>query len=144
MLISTRHYRYCCKASRGWPLYEWRPKREETRQEYPQFSEPMWRGETNLRGKRLLIHVEQGLGEWSSFVAISRFYYEGIEVILQVQASLLPLISSLDEMLLVAKDDPLPDFDAYCPLMSCRMHWVLRLRLFRRVILVIRMSREGC
>ena len=44
---------------------------------------------------------------------------KGIEVILQVQTSLLPLIASLEsDVTLVSQDDPLPDFDAYCPLMS--------------------------
>jgi tetratricopeptide (TPR) repeat protein len=104
----------------GWPLYEWRLKREETRQEYPQFAQPLWRGETDLRGQRLLVHVEQGLGDMVQFCRyIPILADKGIEVILQVQASLLPLIASLEsDVTLVSQDDPLPDFDAYCPLMS--------------------------
>ena len=104
----------------GWPLYEWRLKREETSEEYPQFTQPLWRGETDLRGQRLLVHVEQGLGDMVQFCRyIPVLADKGIEVILQVQASLLPLIESLEsDVTLVSQDDPLPDFDAYCPLMS--------------------------
>jgi tetratricopeptide (TPR) repeat protein len=104
----------------GWPLYEWRLKREETSEEYPQFTQPLWRGETDLRGQRLLVHVEQGLGDMVQFCRyIPILADKGIEVILQVQASLLPLIESLEsDVTLVSQDDPLPDFDAYCPLMS--------------------------
>lgn len=104
----------------GWPLYEWRLKREDTLQEYPQFAQPSWRGETDLRGQRLLVHLEQGLGDMVQFCRyIPILVDKGIEVILQVQTSLLPLIASLEsDVTLVSQDDPLPDFDAYCPLMS--------------------------
>ena len=104
----------------GWPLYEWRLKRDELSADYPQFQQPLWRGETELSGKRLLIHVEQGLGDMVQFCRfVPGLVSLGAEVILQVQKPLMPLISTLvGDVSLIAKGDPLPEFDLYCPLMS--------------------------
>ena len=104
----------------GWPLYEWRLKRDELSADYPQFQQPLWRGETELSGKRLLIHVEQGLGDMVQFCRfVPGLVSLGAEVILQVQKPLMPLISTLvSDVALIAKGDPLPEFDLYCPLMS--------------------------
>jgi tetratricopeptide (TPR) repeat protein len=104
----------------GWPLYEWRLKRDELSADYPQFQQPLWRGEMELSGKRLLIHVEQGLGDMVQFCRfVPELVSRGAEVILQVQKPLMPLISTLvSDISLIAKGDPLPEFDLYCPLMS--------------------------
>jgi hypothetical protein len=67
-----------------------------------------------------LIHCEQGLGDSIQFVRyLSNVVELGASVIFQVQRPLLSIIASMNlPVKLIAKGDPLPAFDAYCPLMS--------------------------
>jgi tetratricopeptide (TPR) repeat protein len=106
--------------SDGWMLYEWRLKKEDTRHNYYSGQEVSWRGKEDIAGKRLLIHFEQGLGDSIQF---ARYLYKVVElgayVIFQVQRPLLSIFASMNlPVTLIAYGDPLPAFDAYCPLMS--------------------------
>jgi hypothetical protein len=83
------------------------------------FPAPLWKGETDL-GKTLLLHGEQGFGDTLQFcryAAIAKT--QGLRIVLEVQPPLRRLMSSLagcDQV--VARGDPLPDFDFHCPLLS--------------------------
>ncbi len=108
------------KFPEGWSLYDWRLKRSDTSRDYRSFSKPSWRGETDIQGKRLLIQCEQGLGDVVQFCRYAlKLHALGAKIILEVQGSLIPLVSTMQcPMHIVAKGAVLPEFDAYCPIMS--------------------------
>jgi len=74
----------------------------------------------DVRGKRLLIQGEQGLGDIIQFCRyLAQVKTLGAEIIFEVPESLIPLVSTMRcPMTVVAKGCPLPQFDAYCPVMS--------------------------
>src|SRR5437868_13196903 len=94
---------------RGWQEYELRwgsqglPERG--------FPQPLWDGK-NLKGRTILLHAEQGLGDTIQFVRYAASVKElGGRVLLVCQRALLPLFGSLkgiDQM--VAQGDPIPRF----------------------------------
>ena len=102
----------------GWELYEWRLKKDKD--DYPAFPKLAWRGQQDIQRKRLLIHAEQGLGDVIQFCRyVDQIKLLGAEVILEVPESLVSFVSTLTcPMTVVAKGTPLPEFDAYCPIMS--------------------------
>jgi len=103
----------------AWPLYEWRKKMRPNN--YPQWPyKEAWLGEKALTGKRILVHLEQGMGD---FIQNCRYTSQlaamGGQVILQTTDELLGVAATLaDSPTIVSKNDPLPDFDAYIALMS--------------------------
>jgi Flp pilus assembly protein TadD len=77
---------------RGWQLYEQRfaPGSRSQAYHYP-FEQPLWRGES-LRGRHLLVHGEQGLGDEIMFLSIvPELIAEGAHVTLVCQPQLAPL-----------------------------------------------------
>lgn len=114
LLILTGRY------TDGWQLYEWRMRQDDLKHSYPFFSEPEWRGQSSIGGKRLLIQGEQGFGDVIQFCRyLPKLQSLGAELIFEVHPALVNLLSSLQcSMTLVAKGKVLPQFDAYCPVMS--------------------------
>ena len=104
----------------GWALYEWRLKSDDAGSKYPSFSEPAWRGDEDIQGKRLLIHAEQGLGDMLQFCRYAPLVLErGAEVILEVPRPLVSVIETLHpDISVVIKGEQLPEFDFHCPVMS--------------------------
>ncbi len=84
------------------------------------FAEPAWRGDAPLAGKTILLHSEQGLGDTLQFCRYaSRLKAEGARVILQVEAPLARLLSTLDGVdRVLVKGEPLPAFDLHASIMS--------------------------
>jgi ADP-heptose:LPS heptosyltransferase len=80
----------------------------------------MWRGETDLQGKTVFLRAEQGLGDTLQFVRYAPLLVKrGAKVILGVQKPLRALAATVPGISLVCSDnDPLPEFDFYCPLLS--------------------------
>ena len=105
---------------RGWPLYEARWKSKYFSAPRRDFSQPQWSGIQDVRGKTVLLHAEQGLGDTLQFCRYAaQVAARGARVILEVQPPLLPVLNCLagpDQI--VAAGTPLPDFDFHCPLMS--------------------------
>jgi len=107
---------------RGWERYEARRRLQGSRRTGPDvdFAQPFWGGETPLKGKTILLHSEQGLGDTIQFCRYADLVKsEGATVILQVEPPLVRLLSTLkgaDHV--VAKGADLPDFDLHAPLMS--------------------------
>lgn len=103
----------------GWREHEWRwwwkdfpsPKRD--------FKEPQWRGEP-IAGARLLLHAEQGFGDTIQFLRyVPMAAGRGARMILEVHPELYSLVAGMaDGMQVIARGDPLPEFDWHCPLMS--------------------------
>jgi len=108
---------------RGWPGYEARWQFREVHRIPRNFRQPRWQGEP-LKGRRILLHAEQGLGDTIQFCRYATLVAaRGGYAILQVQAPAEPLLRSLavvrsgqaETALLGAEP---PQFDMECPLMS--------------------------
>lgn len=82
--------------------------------------QPMWTGEQSLQGKRILLYAEQGLGDTIQFIRYAKLVATlGAQVIIEVQASLIPLLRSLGpDYLLIAAGTAYQDYDYHCSLMS--------------------------
>ncbi|HKA46355.1 MAG TPA: tetratricopeptide repeat protein [Burkholderiales bacterium] len=104
---------------RGWPGYEWRWQ-DVQRNSRRNFKQPLWLGEESIAGKTILLHAEQGLGDTIQFCRYSKLVAErGATVLLEVQSPLKPLLTGLNGVdRLLAKGEPLPEFDCHCPLLS--------------------------
>ena len=105
--------------TRGFAEYEWR-KRRASATDKRDFAQPLWLGEGNIAGKTVLLHAEQGYGDTIQFVRYAPLVAaRGATVVLEVQASLKPLLSGLPGVsAVVSRGEPLPPFDLHCPLMS--------------------------
>jgi len=103
----------------GWKLYEWRRNgfHQDFVRNHPQ---PLWLGEHSLAGKTLLIYAEQGLGDFIQFCRyIPRLEASRARVVLEMPASLVPLISTLKaHCTVIEQGKPLPAYDFHCPVLS--------------------------
>ena len=106
----------------GWGGYEWRWKNKSLSlfKDQRDFSVPLWLGEQSLKGKTILLHAEQGLGDTLQFCRYADLVAQlGAKMILEVQPPLLNLLANLEGVhQIVVRGDPLPAFDYHCPLMS--------------------------
>lgn len=103
----------------GWEEYEWRWRVPEFKSPRRNFSQPLWNGQP-LRGRRILLHAEQGFGDTLQFCRYAPLVASlGGRAILEAPAELHRLLQSLPgiEQLVVAGQS-LPDFDLHCPLLS--------------------------
>lgn len=107
----------------GWRKYEWRWQRSTFSSERRDFGPPQWRGDQSIAGKTVLLHAEQGLGDTLQFCRYASLVAaQGATVVLEVQPPLQSLLQSLPGTAQVlAKGQPLPDFDFHCPLLSLPM-----------------------
>lgn len=115
----------------GWKLYESRWSRPDGG-EIRSFDCPRWDGKEDLNGKTILIHIEQGYGD---FIQMSRYslilVQRGARVILEVYGPLIPLMQTLPTSLhLIERGLPLtekeqPDFEI--PIMSLPLAFNTRL-----------------
>jgi tetratricopeptide (TPR) repeat protein len=108
----------------GWPLYEWRSNSARmmpTRA--PAMPCPRWRGESDILGKTLFIHWEQGFGDTIQFCRYAKRAHEsGAHVMLEVQPPLASLLGCLGPSIEIVTDlDRVTHADYYCPMMSLPM-----------------------
>lgn len=112
----------CGDFTRGWRDYEWRWKNPNCANltDHGNFRQPLWLGTTPVAGKTVLLHSEQGLGDTIQFCRYARLVEGlGARVILQVQTSLVGLLSGLEGVSRVRSGSDVPvEFDVHCPLMS--------------------------
>lgn len=104
---------------KGWPGYEWRYSRP-SQGSLRNYDAPRWDG-SNLNGKRILIHAEQGLGDTFQFIRYAKLIKQKNGCIIAgVQKPLIAFIKqSIPEIdHVVSIDEPLPPFDTHAPLMS--------------------------
>ena len=104
----------------GWRLYEARLKCKGLVALAVADESTRWRGGENLRGKTILVHSEQGLGDSIQF---SRFANKirllGADVHLLVEKPLRRLFAtSFPWATVTEKGDPLPRFDLHSPFLS--------------------------
>jgi len=102
----------------GFKDYEWRWKRPQ-QGSYRNYPEPRWDG-SDLDGKTIFLHAEQGLGDTFQFIRYAQIAKEkGGTVIAGVQKPLVKLLSLcpyIDKV--IALDEKPPAFDLHAPLMS--------------------------
>jgi tetratricopeptide (TPR) repeat protein len=115
--------------ARGWPLYEARFDVQALSNPARHFPAPRWNGEEPLAGKTLLVHAEQGLGDVIQFCRyLPLLAAQGASVVFEVMPSLKALLRTLPPAIrLVARGEPLPAFDYYCPLLSLPFAFETRL-----------------
>jgi tetratricopeptide (TPR) repeat protein len=103
----------------GWKAYEWRWKTGAfTRYRRP-FQTPPWLGDEPISGKTILLHAEQGFGDTLQFIRYAPLLAgQGAKVICEVQPELLPLLSQLPDITVLASGERLPACDLHCPLLS--------------------------
>ncbi|HEX4651261.1 MAG TPA: tetratricopeptide repeat-containing glycosyltransferase family protein [Granulicella sp.] len=96
--------------------YEWR---WQSANKPRNLNRPQWHGEP-LNGARILLDVEQGLGDTLQFLRyLPMVQAAGGSVVLGVPANLRRLVAELPGLAyLGGSGDPLPPFDWHCPLMS--------------------------
>lgn len=101
----------------GWLEYEWRwycnggqPR---------SLPKPQWQG-SELQGKTILIHTEQGLGDSIQFIRFVPLLAErGANVIVECQPELDRLFRTVVGVTqVIPAGHPLPDYDLHCPLLS--------------------------
>jgi Flp pilus assembly protein TadD len=106
--------------SEGWEHYEWRLRSASAAIFKQTFPRPRINSIDDVRGKRVLLYGEQGLGDTIMFCRYATLIaQQGAEVILGVRPELKRLMSSLPGVRqVIASGDPLPKFDLHSPLMS--------------------------
>ena len=105
---------------RGWKMYEWRWKAEKIAGRTEHFPQTPWLGAEPIRGKTILLHAEQGLGDSIQFCRYAKLVSGlGANVLLEAPKTLIGLFEGLEGVGdLVEMGKPLPAFDFHCPLLS--------------------------
>ncbi|MBV8308176.1 MAG: glycosyltransferase family protein [Gammaproteobacteria bacterium] len=107
--------------ARGWLEHEWRWRSKQlSDQQRHDLRQPLWLGEESLRGKTILLHAEQGLGDILQFCRYATLAAEsGARVILQAPSTLTRLLRTVEGVeRVIAMGEELPETDLHCPLMS--------------------------
>src|SRR5438132_8931761 len=103
----------------GWAAYErWVATAAESNRRT--FAVPRWHGDTDITGKTILLHAEQGFGDTIQFCRyVPQVTARGAHVILEVQPSLARLMATVPyDATIVARGNALPPFDVQIPLMN--------------------------
>jgi tetratricopeptide (TPR) repeat protein len=104
---------------RGLPEYEWRWKVRGVMRGSPKIPQPPWDGR-ELDGQTILLHTEQGIGDAIQFIRYtSMVAARGGRIILRCPIELRRLFAPIPGIQrIIDLNDPLPEFDVHCPLMS--------------------------
>jgi tetratricopeptide (TPR) repeat protein len=104
--------------TRGFTEYEWRKRHDRYRRDFIDLPGPVWNG-ADPAGGVILVHAEQGLGDT---IQLARYLpliaARGGRPVLACEASLVPWLATLPGVRVVAKDAPLPGYDAWIEQMS--------------------------
>jgi tetratricopeptide (TPR) repeat protein/glycosyltransferase involved in cell wall biosynthesis len=106
--------------ARGFREYEYRWQVQGKNFKPPRaFAQPLWDG-SDLSGKTILLHAEQGFGDTIQFIRYAPLVTQrGGRVVVECQAALIRLIqpmSAIDQIVPAGSD--LPKFDVHAPLLS--------------------------
>lgn len=103
----------------GFQEYEWRKKKSIPLGNRV-YSKPLWLGEENISGKKILVHLEQGLGDCIQFSRYLLLLIEkGATVLFAPHSQLKKILSTINRnIIIVDPDDPGLIFDYHCPLLS--------------------------
>jgi tetratricopeptide (TPR) repeat protein len=102
----------------GWEEHEWRWRSRQFREPRHTFNRPQWDG-SDLRGKALFVHAEQGFGDTIQFIRYVPLLAErGANVILLVPRELCELAKSVGGDATLVADGMVPPHDFHCSLMT--------------------------
>jgi hypothetical protein len=125
----------------GWQGYEARWCRPEFRNTRPARLQQQWRGE-DIRGSRILIYREQGLGDTLQFVRyVPMVAALGAEVVLKVQPSLVRLLSCICSSavtIVSSESDEGADAEWQCALLSLPLAFSTQLATIPRDVPYLR------
>lgn len=111
----------------GWPLYEWRWKNPKADTVARSFSQPLWLGEEEIKGKTLLVHAEQGLGDTLQFCRLlDRVQALGAQILFEVPTALLALLRASLSIPVYAEGTAPSSYDYQCHLLSLPLALKLR------------------
>jgi len=104
----------------GWAHYEWRWKTRQLGRQARGLAAPLWLGQEDIRGRTILLHAEQGLGDTLQFCRYASLVAAlGARVVLEVQPGLKRLLSRLEGVeAIIGRGEALPPHDLQTPLMS--------------------------
>jgi len=104
----------------GWKEYVWRLHTASFSKGRKRPAQPLWLHQWDISGRTILLHGEQGLGDTIQFARFVPLVAKlGAKVILAVQRPLTALMAGLAGVSVVrGQGDPVPPFDAFCPLPS--------------------------
>ena len=112
------------KLREGFDEYEWRWKIKKFLSSQRHFSKPLWDGKQSLKGKRILIWSEQGIGDTLNWVSrLPLITSQAKHTILECQKKLVPLLERSFSNIEVKPEDrsldlERDDFDVHLPLGS--------------------------
>jgi Flp pilus assembly protein TadD len=103
----------------GWKGFEWRWQLKDFTTPPPPYAQPQWDG-SDLGGKRIFLHCEQGYGDAIQFSRYASLVAaRGGQVILGCPKQLRPLMETVPGVAeVVTTREALPPFDTHAPLMS--------------------------
>lgn len=103
----------------GLAEYEWRSRMPDFPSPRRDFTSPVWDG-SDLTGRTLLVHDEQGVGDALQFVRYVPLLRErGIDVVLECNSQLVRLLSAMPGVdRVIGRFQPLPPHDAHISLLS--------------------------
>jgi len=106
--------------ARGWDLYEWRWEYGDNVKHKRNFKVPVWQGLESIKGKKIFLYAEQGLGDTIQFVRYVKLVKQlGATVLLEVPKTLIKLLESNEDVdALLETGQALPEFDLQSPLIS--------------------------
>ena len=102
----------------AWPLYELRWSSTKLN-DLRDFKEPLWLGAESIEDKKIFIHAEQGFGDviqCARFVPLLKSM--NATVTLEVQSELHKLMSLIDGVEVITKNESHEGYDFHCPIMS--------------------------
>jgi tetratricopeptide (TPR) repeat protein len=116
----------------GWREHEWRWQTNALRPGQRHFPQKLWLGETSLAGRTILLWGEQGFGDMLQFCRFAPLVAAlcapgdsagdaatAVNVVLEMPSALARLIRTMPgPQRIVAQNEPLPEFDVHCPLLS--------------------------
>ena len=128
------------KLKEGLDKNEWRWKTEKFISTQRHFSQPLWDGKQSLKGKRILLWCEQGIGDtlnWSSCLSFVASKAE--HCILECQEKLVPLLKRSFPNVEIkpenrSLDEQRNDFDFHLPMGTLYKHFIDEIRQSPKVL----------
>ena len=107
------------RMAEGWAEYEWRWRKPDFTTPKQNFEQPLWDG-GDLRGRKILLHAEQGFGDTIQFIRYAALVQQrGGQVFVVCQPELKRLLQSAAGIdVLAASGETVPMFDVHLPLLS--------------------------
>ena len=105
----------------GWKQYAWRWKIENVHKMLGErnFIRDPWDGKIDLRGRIIILHAEQGLGDTLQFSRYAKWVKaQGAYVIMVVQKELLGILEQVEGVDRLITSGVMPPHDEHCPLLN--------------------------